>query len=147
MTNLTQIADLTVVNRKASFETYVEEPRMVDLTATFPDGSICTHCVRFPFVPGEHAEVKVMNGTFYLTGSTFYKQYSDADELEENARKYHKEEETQELLVNYLKEHANEEGCVIFYYKNKILPRETILQIIPESVKNGRFKDIFNALQ
>lgn len=147
MTSLTQIADLTVVNRKASFETYVEEPRMVDLTATFPDGSICTHCVRFPFVPGEHAEVKVMNGTFYLTGSTFYKQYSDADELEENARKYHKEEETQKLLVNYLKEHANEEGCVIFYYKNNILPRETILQMIPESVKNGRFKDIFNALQ
>ena len=136
-----QIADISVVNRKASFATYVDEPRMVDLTATFPDGSICTHCVRFPFVPGEHAEVKVMNGTFYLTGTTFYKQYSDADELIENAEKYHKQEETRALLLDYLKKHADEEGCVMRYMHHDVLPRETILSVIPDKVKNGRFKD------
>ena len=136
-----QIADISVVNRKASFATYVDEPRMVDLTATFPDGSICTHCVRFPFVPGEHAEVKVMNGTFYLTGTTFYKQYGDADELIENAGKYHKQEETRALLLDYLKKHADEEGCVMRYMHHDVLPRETILSIIPDKVKNGRFKD------
>ena len=143
MCRCTQIADIAVVNRQASFATYVDEPRMVDLTATFPDGSICTHCVRFPFVPGEHAEVKVMNGTFHLTGTTFYKQYSDADELIENAGKYHKKEETQVLLFNYLKEHADEEGCVMRYMHHDILPRETILSVIPDKVKNGRFKDFF----
>lgn len=117
---------------------------MVDLTATFPDGSICTHCMRFPFVPGEHAEVKVMNGTFYLTGSTFYKQYSDADELIENAGKYHKQEETQALLLDYLKEHADEEGCVMRYMHHDVLPRETILSFVPDKVKNGRFRDFLH---
>ena len=139
-----QIADISVVNRQASFATYVDEPRMVDLTATFPDGSICTYCMRFPFVPGEHAEVKVMNGTFYLTGSTFYKQYSDADELIENAGKYHKQEETQALLFNYLKEHADEEGCVMRYMHHDVLPRETILSFVPDKVKNGRFRDFLH---
>lgn len=141
MERRTQIADIPVVNRKASFATYVDEPRMVDLTATFPDGSICTHCMRFPFVPGEHAEVKVMNGTFYLTGTTFYKQYGDADELIENAGKYHKQEETQALLLDYLKKHADEEGCVMRYMHHDVLSRETILSIIPDKVRNGRFKD------
>ena len=140
MVRCTQIADIAVVNRKASFATYVDEPRMVDLTATFPDGSICTHCVRFPFVPGEHAEVKVMNGTFHLTGTTFYKQYSDADELIENAEKYHKSEETQALLLDYLKKHADEEGCVMRYMHHDVLPRETILSIIPDKVKTGRLR-------
>ena len=144
MERRTQIADISVVNRQASFATYVDEPRMVDLTATFPDGSICTHCMRFPFVPGEHAEVKVMNGTFYLTGSTFYKQYSDADELIENAGKYHKQEETQALLLDYLKEHADEEGCVMRYMHHDVLPRETILSFVPDKVKNGRFRDFLH---
>ena len=140
MCRRSQIADIPVVNKHASFATYVDEPRLVDLTATFPDGSICTHCVRFPFVPGEHAEVKVMNGSFFLSGSKFYKEWSDADELEENARKYHKEEETQALLLDYLQKHATEEGCVMRYFQYEILPRETILKIIPDSMKNGRFK-------
>ena len=137
-----QIADIATANRKASFATYVGEPQQGELIATFPDGSICTHCMRFPFVPGEHAEVKVMNGSFFLTGSTFYKQWSDADELEENARKYRKEEETQALLLGYLKEHASEEGCVMRYWQYEILPHETILAIIPDKVKNGRFKNM-----
>ena len=134
------IADIPVTDRHAAFATYVDEPRLGRLTATFPDGSICTHCMPFYFVPGEHAEVKVMNGSFNITGSTFYRQFGDADELVENARKYHKQEETDALILGYLKEHAHEEGCVMYYVKNEILPRETILQIIPESVKHGRFK-------
>ena len=142
-TNL--IADIPVTDRHASFAAYVDEPRLGRLTATFPDGSICTHYMPLYFVPGEHAEVKVMNGSFYITSSTFYKQCGDADELVENARKYHKQEETNALILGYLKGHAHEEGCVMYYVMNEILPRDTILQLVPASVKNGRFKKFLAA--
>ena len=137
------IADIPVIDRKCSFATHVDEPTMSHITATFPDGSICSAYVRFPFVPGEHATVKVMNGTFDLTGSAFYKQWSDADELEENAKKHHKPEETQALLLDYLKKHADEEGCVMRYWQYEVLSREEILKIIPDKIKNGRFKKFF----
>jgi hypothetical protein len=84
-----------------------------------------------------------MNGTFDLTGSAFYKQWSDADELEENAKKHHKPEETQILLLDYLKKHADEEGCVMRYWQYEVLPREEMLRIIPYKIKNGRFKKFF----
>lgn len=138
-----QIGKITVTDKRASYETHVDEPLVGDLTAIFPDGSVCTACVRFPFVPGEHAEVKVKNGTFELSGSTFYKQWADADELEENARKYYKQWETDSIILNYLKNHADEEGCVMRYWQYQILPRQTILSIIPASVRNGRFKHFF----
>lgn len=134
---------ITVTDKRTSFETHLDEPLVGDLTAIFPDGSVCPACVRFPFVPGEQVEVKVKNGTFELSGTTFYKQWADADELEENARKYYKQSETDSIILNYLKKHGNEEGCVMRYWQYEILPRQTILSIIPESVRNGRFKHFF----
>ena len=118
-----------------------------DLTAIFPDGAVCSACVRFPFVPGEQAQVKVKNGTFELSGSKFYQEWSDADELEENARKYYKQWETDSIILNYLKKHADEEGCVMRYWQYEILPRPVILGIIPESMRNGRFKRFFDGYQ
>lgn len=144
-THRDQIGKITVINKRTAFETHLEEPLVGDLTAIFPDGSICTACVRFPFVPNEQVNVKVKNGTFELSGTTFYQQWADADELEENARKYYKQWETDSIILNYLKKHADEEGCVMRYWQYNILPRQTILSIIPESMKNGRFKHFFDS--
>jgi hypothetical protein len=138
---------ITVTDKRTSFSTHVDEPLVGDLTAIFPDGTVCTACVRFPFVPGEQVQVKVKNGTFELSGSTFYQQWADADELEENAHKYYKQWETDSIILNYLKKHADEEGCVMRYWQYEILPRTTILSIIPESMKNGRFKYFFAQYQ
>lgn len=138
---------ITVNDKRTSFETHIDEPLVGDLTAIFPDGSVCSACVRFPFVPGEQAQVKVKNGTFELSGSKFYQEWSDADELEENARKYYKQWETDSIILNYLKKHANEEGCVMRYWQYEILPRPVILDIIPESMRNGRFKRFFDGYQ
>ena len=138
-----QVADIPVVDRKCSFATYVDEPKMAHITATFPDGSVCSAYVWFPFVPGEKAVVKVKNGTFELSGTSFYEQWGNAGELVENAGKYHKEEETQALLLSYLKEHINEEGCVMRFWQYEVLPREEILKLIPVKIKNGRFKKFF----
>ena len=133
------VADIPTKDRHCTFSTYISEPCMGQFTATFPDGSICTHSMRFPFVPGEHAELKVMNGSFYLTGSKFYKEWGNADELVENARKYRKPEETKALLVDYLKKHANEEGCVVYYMLEDVLPYKTIKRIVPFEMLTGRF--------
>lgn len=139
------LADIPTHNRQCSFSTYVDEPRMGQVTATFPDGSICTHCMRFPFVPGERAELTVKNGFFYLTGSKFYKEWGAADELVENARNFHKQEETDKLIKDYLTAHANEEGCVMYYLKENILPKETIMKAVPADMLTGRFQGIMKS--
>lgn len=140
-----QIDDIAVKDRKCSFSTYLDKPYLADLFATFPDGSICTHCVRFPFVPGEHVDVKVVNGGFYLTGSKFYKEWGDAEDLIENARKYHTPEETESILKNYLSEHASEEGCTLSFIQNHVLPRDTLVEMIPKSLYD-RMEHVANYL-
>ena len=107
---------------------------LADILASFPDGSVCTHCVRLPFVPGEHVDVKVVNGGFYLTGSKFYKEWGDAEDLIENARKYHTPEETESIIKEYLKEHASEDGCALSFIQNHVLPRDTLMEMIPQSL-------------
>ena len=139
-----RVATLSAKGKECSYSTRLDDVYLADVTATFPDGSVCTHCMRFPFVPGETAELKVMNGSFYLSGTGFYGQWIKADDLVENARKYYKQEETDALIRNYLMEHGNEEGCVMYYVKNSILPQETLREMIPSSVMNGRFKKIIN---
>lgn len=141
-----QIDDIPVKDRTCSFSTYIDKPYLADLFATFPDGSVCTHCVRLPFVPGEHVDVKVMNGGFYLNGSKFYKDWADTDDLIENARKYHTAEETDSILKNYLEEHANDEGCAVCFIQYHALPVEDLEEIIPTSILEGRMKAIVQHL-
>ena len=136
------IAEIPTDNRHCTFTTHLDKLLMGQFTATFPDGSICTHCIRFPFVPGEHAELKVMNGFFNLTGSKFYKDWGAANELVENASQFKKPGETYALIKDYLAKHANEEGCVMFYLQNHILPVETIKAAMPTDMLTGRFRDI-----
>lgn len=135
---------IDVKDKRTSFATHLDEPLVGDLTAIFPNGEVCTACVRFPFVPGEECHVKVKNGTFELTGTKFYQQWSDADDLEENAHKYYKQWETDSIILNYFKKHANEEGCVMRYWQYEVLPRTTILKLIPDEMRNGRFKPFFD---
>lgn len=135
-------------DRKSFYSQYLDKPYLVDVVATFPDGSVCTHCMRFPFVPGEKAQLEVRNGSFYLSGTGFYGEWIKADELVENAQKYHTAEETQQMLTNYLKEHGNEEGCAMYFIirsshmGSSQLSPDILRQYIPKSIINGRFKDI-----
>ena len=138
--------DIAAKDKKCSFSTYLDKPYLADLFATFPDGSICTHCVRFPFVPGEKAEVKVMNGSFYVSGTGFYNDWIKADEVIENANKYHTAEETDSILRNYLKEHGNEEGCSLCFIQEGALPSKVLKQLIPQPIFTGRMKDIAELL-
>ena len=142
-----QIADIPAENKKCTFSTYLDQPYLADVTATFPDGSICSHCMRFPIVPGEKAELKVMNGRFFLSGTGFYEEWSRAGDLADNAPKYRTAAEVKAIYADYLKEHAQEEGVVMYYIYERLLPRKTIEEIVPESVLNGRMADVKTMLE
>ena len=134
-------------DRKFSYSTYLPKPCIGELKAVFADGSICTHFVSFPFVPGEACTLKVMNGRFHLTAEKgFYAEWGRTDEFVENARKDHTTEEADKMLRQYLKEHCNEEACVIYYLKVKVLPADDILSLVPDTIKNGRLKDVIETI-
>ena len=138
-----QVADISVKNRKAYFKTELVEPRVADFTATFPDGSVCTHCVRFPIVPYSDAAVIVKNGTFSVKGTGFYKEWSDADEFCENASKYSTEAEARGKMEKYLAEHSNEEGAVIYFFMRQDFPYSFVENLVSSDMINGRFHQFF----
>ena len=140
---LDRLANLPVEERECSFTTYLDDVYLADVIATSPADSAWTH-IRFPFVPGETAELKVMNGSSCLSGTGFYKQWMRADALVENVRNNHTEEETDSMLTNYLKEHGSEEGCAMYYLQNNILPLKTMRELIPSTVWDGQFKKIIS---
>lgn len=142
----TQIADIPATGKTCTFKTYIDKPYLTDITATFPDGSVCSHCVRIVSIPGETAEIKVMNGTYHLDGTNFYKAWGDASDFAENSIPYRTAEERVELLKNYLKQHATEEGCVVYYVQYRLLPRETLEELIPQEVWDGRLRNILRFL-
>lgn len=128
-------SEIAVKDKKASYNMCLDEKRLAQLFATFPDGSICQYCMRFPFVPGEECELTVKNGCFYLSGSEFYRQWGEADLYIENL----KGDQRKELATKYFKEHNTEKGCISFYETNGILPLDSIVNMLPESIIVSEF--------
>lgn len=139
-----QVADIPVNNRKAFYKTLLAEPRLADFTATFPDGSVCTHCVRFPIVPYSDAAVIVKNGTFSVKGTGFYEEWGNADEFCENASKYSTEAEARGKMEKYLAEHSNEEGAVIYFLIRQDFPYSLVANLVSSDMLKGRFRHFFD---
>ncbi|MBP5479076.1 MAG: TlpA family protein disulfide reductase [Bacteroidaceae bacterium] len=139
-----QVADIPVNNRKAFYKTLLTEPRLADFTATFPDGSVCTHCVRFPIVPYSDAAVIVKNGTFSVKGTGFYEEWGNADEFCENASKYSTEAEARGKMEKYLAEHSNEEGAVIYFLIRQDFPYSLVANLVSSDMLKGRFRHFFD---
>lgn len=130
------VADLPInENRECTFTYHLEEECIGLSIATFPDGSVCTHCERFPFVPGETAELRVYNGYYHLTGTGFYREWGNADDACENASKYTTPEEAREKQLAYLHEHINEPGCVAYFDMQTNIGIKSIYEALPESMK------------
>lgn len=133
-----EVADLPLdENRQCTFTTHLDKMVMAECVATFSDGSICTHCERFPFIPGHEIEMRVYNGYFHLTGTGFYKEWSDADEFCENASKYTTPEETREKELEYLKEHGHEMGCISYFSIGHNYNPEVLLPFLSDECKES----------
>lgn len=141
LSHRTQMADLQLdENRSCTFTCHLDEPRMGTTIATFPGGTICTHCECFPFMPGEEAELRVYNGYFHLTGTgPFYKAWAAADEYCENIEKYRSAEEAHSLMSQYLREHGNEEGCLRWFDIEMEWPKAEIYEAMSEDMKNSDY--------
>ncbi len=68
-----------IKNHKFVYRVKMRQPRMAHVRAIFDDGSLCSVYMNFPFVPGEKALLNVQNGSFFLNGSKFYRQWNAAD--------------------------------------------------------------------
>ncbi len=122
-----------------------KEPRLAIFTAVFDDGSICNASISLLLMPNETGTMKVMNGTYELSGeSGFYKEYGDAIDLRENASRYYTAKERHQMIEDYFIQHASEEGCVAAYIDECILPVPQILKYASESVTKGRLKTMFD---
>lgn len=135
----TQVADLPLdENRSCTFTYHLDEQRIGETIAIFPGGTICTHCERFPFVPGEEAELRVYNGYYHLTGKTpFYKAWGAADEYCENIRKYRSSDEAHTLMDQYLKDHGSEEGCLRYFDMQMGWSKEALYEAMSEELRNS----------
>lgn len=134
------IADLTAdQNRQVTYAFYLDKPRMLDIVATFGDGSICDYYMAIPAVPGSHADVTVKNGVFEWTGSGFYKDVDNADAYVENVKRWSTEEEYTPLIHHYLVNHAAEQGCLYYYYSNKLWDVEEMAAVLPDSILASPF--------
>ena len=129
---------VNAVNREYTVYFNYNEPRLAVFAAIFPDSTICKSTVPIMIVPGEHGKLKVMNGTFDLTGgSAFYRQYGMAkaayQEMNGDSRK----------LEKYLTERNTEEGTVMALIYAQALPYQSILGVISDKVKTGQFHRLF----
>ncbi len=125
--------------RQATFSTHLDGIQRGVVAATFPDGSICNYVMKFPLVPNSKAELKVMDGMFYLSGTGFYDEWAKADAVIEDARKNTELAATEAILKRYLKEHAIEGGCVSCFLHEQALPKEVLVDLLPEEAKLGSF--------
>lgn len=132
------VADLTIgKNRECTFTRHLDREYEGNCIAVSPDGSVNTFNVSFPFVPGETAELRVYDGNYHLSGTGFYSEWAKADEACENAMKCNTREEAREQQLAYLRQHANEDGCVAYYEWKNIVGIKDLYESLPESIKNS----------
>lgn len=138
--------NIPATNRRFTYSVYMSAPRIGYFQARFSDGSLCSHVVRFPFIPGEECNLKVMNGAFYVTAEKgFYKDWAEADELVENASRYHTAEETSAILHKYIREHSDNPAVILLYLNSNALPLEEITSYISDEMMQGRFGEVIGS--
>lgn len=146
ITDMRITRDIPATDRRFTYSVYLPAPRIGYFQARFPDGSLCSHVVSFPFIPDEECNLKVMNGTFSVTAEKgFYKDWAEADDLVRNATRYHTAEETSAMLHKYIREHSDNPAVILLYLDYKALPLEEITPYISDEMMQGRFGDVIRS--
>ena len=148
---LDRIDTIFIDGKDASYSVYLDDVYEAVIGTIFPDDSIGNYGTMFPCVPGETAELKVVDDQFYLSGTGLYEQWKKADELVRGPHIHRTESDS--IIKNYLKRHGDEEGCAMYYIMRRALinetmrdtiSKETLKEMIPQSIFEGRMKKVID---
>ena len=113
------VAELPIdQNRRCTFTAHLDSIVMAEVTAIFPDGTVCMSDDVLPLVPGEKVELDVYHAYWQVIGgkSSFYKDWSDAKDACDNLRKRRiSDEKRDSLQLDYLNQHLDRLGCLYYY--------------------------------
>lgn len=173
--NFSQIPDDTIYvkDKKFSFTSDIDEPRLLNLHAIFEGGELAPAYVDMILVPNETAKLKVCNGFYELDGSKFYNEWNNfkqmlADQrdlinpLIEKLNKADQEKDTATFntlyeeykqaamkynnsIPAYIKEHNDEEGAFIYICFGGGGAMQ-FADSISDNVRNGRFKKYIDTM-
>jgi len=165
--NTAPVDTIIVKDKKFSYTSDIKEPRLIWLQAIFKSGEVCGAYVDFILVPGERADLKVCNGYYELDGSPFYHQWHGINEKVTNMQKkyrakadslraldnltpevieaFNKESDSAMTdIKNYVLEHKNEEGVLVFNTMARIVPIDEFIEGLNPEVRNGKFKTLID---
>ena len=138
------VADLPVdENRQCSFTTYLDDIRIGEVTAIFPDGSVCLLPVRLPFVPGEDVDLRIYHANHQVSGSktNFYKEWTDAKVFAENInnRGNLTFDDRDELEIEYQNKNNDKLGSLYYFKLNARADVSFALDSLPPSILDTKF--------
>ncbi len=148
---LDRIDTIFIDGKDASYSVYLDNVYFAVIGTIFSDDSIGNYGTMFPCVPGETAELKVVDDQFYLSGTGLYEQWKKADELVRGPHIHRTESDF--IIKDYLKRHGDEEGCAMYYIMRRVLinetmrdtiSKETLKGMIPQSIFEGRMKKVID---
>ena len=148
---LDRIDTIFIDGKDASYSVYLDNVYFAVIGTIFSDDSIGNYGTMFPCVPGETAELKVVDDQFYLSGTGLYEQWRKADVLVRGPHIHRTESDF--IIKDYLKRHGDEEGCAMYYIMRRALinetmrdtiSKETLKEMIPQSIFEGRMKKVID---
>lgn len=104
--------------RSFNYRTELSDVTIGRLQAIMKDGTVCSAWMEFPFVPGESVNVTVHNGSFTLTGSDFYTQYSSVNKSA-----------SANTIFKYALDHIYDPGAVTAAFMSKKLSRDQLIEL------------------
>ena len=129
-------------NRSCTYTTHLDSIVMADVTAIFPDGTVCISDDRLPLVPGEKVEINVHHSYWHVSGgkSNIYRDWSNAnDACKSLARQTNlSREKYDSLRMDYLKQHLDQLGC-LYYFKSHFNEDFEDIEELPASIMQTQF--------
>jgi thiol-disulfide isomerase/thioredoxin len=154
----------TVKDNKFTFSKKLDYPTVINLRAVSADGSLSNYWIKVVLVPGDTAKLMIHKDYSEVSGSGFYSdwyntnafyyhnrkrvdelatQLKNSDSQQEDALKKEYNEAKSILtatFTNYLKQHNNSEGALLYAAYNGIMSYTKVFDTIASSeIKDGRF--------
>jgi hypothetical protein len=139
----TLVAELPIdEDRSCTFTTHLDSIVMAEVTAIFPDGTVCMSDDVLPLVPGEKVELNVYHAYWQVNGgkSSFYRDWTNAKDVCENIQKRGMVPAMAKdsSKLDYLKQHLDQLGC-LYYYKNNASNALDEVEELPASILQTQF--------